>query len=241
MQAHLRHVGLDLRDLDPVVDVHGRLRDARHVRPAMRARLSQDVSRAGRVRMQRAMRPGMRRSLGLAARLFVGLLAARGRQGRVVRRLRRQLQLLAQRRILSPQRRVLGAQHRVLALEFLHPRGQSLDLPGQRVHPPEQLRDQRILLAPRQGRQSRRQAHSSVDSYLSIRRQCSEPDRVNPPHPLRTLCAAQLAKPPPSAITRYPSTQWPAAQSPARGRRSPARGRRSPARAASAQRSLPAI
>ena len=161
MQPHPRHVGRNLRDLDPVVDVHGRLRDARHVCMAMRARLGQDVARVGRVRMQRPMRPGMHLGLRRAGRLFAGLQAARGGGRRVVRRLRRKRQLprnaafSARSAVFSSRSAVFSSRSAAFSVRsaaFSLSRSctralQRLDLSGQQVHPPKQCAISASVLA----------------------------------------------------------------------------------------------
>jgi hypothetical protein len=74
MQPHLGEIGLDLGDLDAVVDVNRLLRDARHIRPAMLAMTGQDIAFPGRVGMLRTMRPSMRLALGPARVLAVALV-----------------------------------------------------------------------------------------------------------------------------------------------------------------------
>jgi hypothetical protein len=125
VQRHPRDIRLDLGNLDPVVSVDRRLRHARHICPAMRAMLGQNVALARRIRMQGTMRPGMRLALGTLRGIAVALLSFGRRRAGIVRRLRRQLQLLAQCRVLGPQRHVLGFQAGKA-------RRQHLDLPGQR-------------------------------------------------------------------------------------------------------------
>lgn len=60
MQRHPRDLRLDLWNLDMVIGVERRLRDARHVAPAMPASIDQNIAAARRIRMQRTMRAGMR-------------------------------------------------------------------------------------------------------------------------------------------------------------------------------------
>ena len=108
------------------------------------------------------MRPGMRRSLGLAARLFVGLLAARGRQGRLSGVFGGSVSFSrtshSQPATPHSQSAAPRSRSRVPAPARSGPR------PAGSAHPRARAtRDQRILLAPRQGRQSRRQAHPSVN------------------------------------------------------------------------------
>jgi len=96
MQRHPRDVRLDLRNLDVVVGVERRLRDARHVGPAMSTLIDQNIAPARRIRMQRTMRPRMRCAWAFTpARNRIGrrLLPLRRRRARIVRRLRRQTEL----------------------------------------------------------------------------------------------------------------------------------------------------
>ena len=138
VQRHLRHVGLDLGDLDAVVGVNRPLPDARHVRPAMPALCGQHVALARRIRMQWAVRPGMRLALGPRRGFLAALLPTRRRRARVVRCLRRQLQLRPQLRIFLFQR--------------VKPFAQLVD-------PSQQRRDQRILLGARQRGRIKWQSH----------------------------------------------------------------------------------
>ena len=114
IQRHPRDVRLDRGKLDVVVGVERGLRDARQVGPAMSAMIGQDVALARRIGMQGTMHAGMRSAPARAParRRRVGrrLPALRGRRAGVVRRLRWQLQLLTQRRVLRPQRSVISLQ-----------------------------------------------------------------------------------------------------------------------------------
>ena len=104
IQRHPRDVRLDRGKLDVVVGVERGLRDARQVGPAMSAMIGQDVALARRIGMQGTVRSGMRcaSARAPARRRRVGrrLPALRGRRAGIVRRLRWQLQLLTQRRVL---------------------------------------------------------------------------------------------------------------------------------------------
>ena len=96
MQRHPRDVRLDLRNLDVVVGVERRLRDARHVGPAMATLIDQNIAPARRIRMQRTMRPRMRNAGAFTpahSRIGRRLLPLRRRRARIVRRLRRQTEL----------------------------------------------------------------------------------------------------------------------------------------------------
>jgi hypothetical protein len=76
--------------------VERRLRDARHVGPAMSTLIDQNIAPARRIRMQRTMRPRMRSAWAFTpARNRIGrrLLPLRRRHARIVRRLRRQTEL----------------------------------------------------------------------------------------------------------------------------------------------------
>ena len=90
VQRDPRHVGLDLRDLDAVVDLAGLLRDTGDVGAAALAAAREDVALRRRVGMQRPMRAGVRPALGLGRRRLGWLLPRRRRQAGIVRRLRRQ-------------------------------------------------------------------------------------------------------------------------------------------------------
>ena len=129
IQRHPRDVRLDQGKLDVVVGVERGLRDARQVGPAMSAMIGQDVALARRIGMQGTVRSGMRcaSARAPARRRRVGrrLPALRGRRAGIVRRLRWQLQLLTQRRVLRPQRSVI-------CLQAGQPRRQHLHLPVQR-------------------------------------------------------------------------------------------------------------
>ena len=129
IQRHPRDVRLDRGKLDVVVGVERGLRDARQVGPAMSAMIGQDVALARRIGMQGTVRSGMRCASARAPvrRRRVGrrLPALRGRRAGIVRRLRWQLQLLTQRRVLRPQRSVI-------CLQAGQPRRQHLHLPVQR-------------------------------------------------------------------------------------------------------------
>ena len=129
IQRHPRDVRLDRGKLDVVVGVERGLRDARQVGPAMSAMIGQDVALARRIGMQGTVRSGMRcaSARAPARRRRVGrrLPALRGRRAGIVRRLRWQLQLLTQRRVLRPQRSVI-------CLQAGQPRRQHLHLPVQR-------------------------------------------------------------------------------------------------------------
>jgi hypothetical protein len=98
----------------------GELRLARHRRPAVLAMCAQDVAFVRRVGAQWPMRPGARLSLGLACLLARRLAPLRGRRTRIVWRLWRQVQSLAQRCVL-----VLQGQ-KPLA-QFIDPRQQRHD------------------------------------------------------------------------------------------------------------------
>src|SRR6267378_102280 len=77
----------------------------------MLALARRNIATLGWVRMQRTMRPSMRLGLRLRVRRPARLVSLRGRRTRIVRRLRRQVELDAQFRVFLPQRRVLGLQH----------------------------------------------------------------------------------------------------------------------------------
>jgi hypothetical protein len=64
LQRHARHVGLDLWNFDPVVDLNRALRHVRDIRAAILADMSRNDPLARRIRVERAMRPGVRIGLG---------------------------------------------------------------------------------------------------------------------------------------------------------------------------------
>jgi len=135
MQPHLGDVRLDFGNLNAVVDVNRLLRNARHIRLAMRAMIGHDVPLLGRVGMQRTMRPGVRFALALARGLAVALMALRRRRTRVVGGLWGQVQFFSQLCVLGSQLRVVRPQRRILSFQG----GQA------RQH----RRDQRILIGAR--------------------------------------------------------------------------------------------
>src|SRR6201994_449336 len=136
MQRHPRYIGRDLRDLDPVVGLDRDLGHAGHIGMAMGATICQHLAPARRVGVQRPVRPGMRLALRLRLALGVRLAALARRRARVFRRLRRQVQLLPQRRVFRLQRR----------------------------HARQQRGDQRILLGRRKQREIRGWSHRIVES-----------------------------------------------------------------------------
>src|SRR3979490_1256184 len=109
----------------------------------MLALVRRNIATPGRVRMQRTVRPRARLALWLSRGLTLALVSRRRRRTRIVRRLRRQVELFAQRRVLRLQRRVLALQS-----------------PQAR----QQLRNQRVLLLGPQQTESRRRVHPALDS-----------------------------------------------------------------------------
>jgi hypothetical protein len=170
VQHHPRHVRLDLGDLDAVVGLHRRLDHARHVGAAVRAALRPHRLATGRVGVQRAVRSGMDPGFRAGLAFAVRLAPLRGRRAGVIRRLRRRLQLLPQRRILRFQHGNSGHQRvdpreqgRVLSRKHLTPRGQSVD-------PRQQRRTRRGLLDRRQRKGIGARDHKQVDSHLEPQR-----------------------------------------------------------------------
>jgi hypothetical protein len=141
IEQHPRHVRPDLRDLDAIIFMHGRLRDTRHVGRTMRTARRRHLALARRVRMQRPMRPRMRPAIGFLRSLSRRLAAKARRKAGVVRRLRRLAKLVAKRRILF-------FQSGDARLHFREPR--------------QQGRDQPILLVTRQ--KLGRPRHPSIES-----------------------------------------------------------------------------
>jgi hypothetical protein len=101
------------------------------------------------------------RLLEIAGRLARCLAPLRGRRARIVRGLRRQIELVAQ--------------CRVLRLHGHKPLAQSID-------PRQQPRDQRVLLGARQCGRIKGRSHPYVDSYSPARSHRLHAHRVNLPH-----------------------------------------------------------
>src|SRR5208282_510899 len=97
--------GGDGRDLDAVVSLASRLRLAAYIRLAMFAVRGRNAAFVRRIGMQRPVfaRAGFALAFALG-RLLRWLAPLAWRRARIVRRLRRQAQFCAQRRVLSPQR-----------------------------------------------------------------------------------------------------------------------------------------
>src|SRR5690348_3081510 len=96
------------------------------------------------------MRTRVNLALRLRLPLALWLRSLRGRLARIIRRLRRQVQLLTQRRILRLERRVL--------------RLKGGDALRQRLDPRQQCRDERVLLGGGQGRNVGCASHRIVES-----------------------------------------------------------------------------
>src|ERR1700680_920146 len=127
-----------------------------------------NIATPGRVRMQRTVRPSMRLGLRLRVRRPARLVSLRGGRARIVRRLRRQVELDAQLQVFLPQRRVLSLQ--------------GLQTRRQIVQPLDQLPNKRVFRGAIENGQIRRQNHPYLDSHPTPQRHRLHAIRVNLPH-----------------------------------------------------------
>ena len=130
-----------------------------------------NIATPGRVRMQRTVRPSMRLGLRLRVRRPARLVSLRGGRTRIVRCLRRQVELDAQLQVFLPQRRGLGLKN--------------LQTRCQNVQPLDQRSNKRVFRGAIENGKIRRQNHPYVDSHPTPQRHSLHAIRVNLPHASR--------------------------------------------------------